>query len=197
MQFIGCGALQRIIGKIIMPDVGILMSVSALNSAGKTPPGVNDRMGAIEAGLAQQGHRPGSVAPPVFSRQLPWEKANYGTSAATVVGLAPGVIFSSCYPTMAALGNLTTTIPIIYAGLFNANAAQQFGTDPDAYYFMNVAKGASNNITGFVSHQFEVCEQWPALLALIAPTVTDAAVLYEAAGSGITQYDAVVKNARA
>jgi putative ABC transport system substrate-binding protein len=179
-----------------MPDVGILMSVSALTSSGGTPPGVTDRVNAIVAGLTQQNQGTAVVAPPVFCRQNPWDPVNYGSGATNVVKLSPSVIFSSCYPTMAQLANLTTTIPIVYAGLFNANAAQQYQSQRDlnAYYFVNVGGGQNNNITGFVSHQFEVCQQWPVFLARIAPTVTNAVVLYETGGSGVQQYNEIVAN---
>jgi putative ABC transport system substrate-binding protein len=77
---------------------------------------------------------------------------------------------------MRALSSLTRQIPIVYAGLFNPQAADIHPKDPDSYYFR---QDGNDNVTGFVSHDFNVCQQWPIFLKRIAPALTHAAVIYE------------------
>jgi len=179
VKLIASDSNKSLWGGTIMVDIGILMSMSALDSSGGPSVGVADRITAITAGLTQTG-RINALRPSQHTRQNPWDPANTGAAAASVVNAVPPptAIFSSCYPTMTALAQVTTTIPIVYAGLFNPTAADTHGGNPNSYYFSHP------NVTGFVSHEFDVCRQWPVLLKTIAPTVTQALVIYESVPPG-------------
>jgi len=144
------------------PLIGILMSIAA-----------NDSDAAVRREAILQGlNRKDVQIVSAFARQNRWDSADYATAAANLISLGPRAVFSSCWPTMRQLAAATRTIPIVYAGLFNQDAATN-----NAYNF-------AGNVTGFVSHQFDVCPQWPQLLQAIAPGLTQAAVIYEDSAPG-------------
>src|SRR5262249_42780875 len=89
-------------------------------------------------------------------------------------------------PTMTALARATASaqpdenrrIPIVYAGLFNKDGqASRYDFAP--------------NVTGFVSHEFDVCKKWPDYLRKVAPRVSKAAVIHESTSGGSNQVQAI------
>jgi putative ABC transport system substrate-binding protein len=160
------------------PLVGILMSIAESDRE------VSSRREAILQGLG----RTNMQITLRFGRKKPESNlCDYELVAKELVALKPDALFSSCYPTMVALATETAKaaeaggelIPIVYAGLFNKDGQE------GGYSF-------AENVTGFVSHEFDVCKKWKSLLHEIAPRLTQAAVIYESASTGGTnQYNAV------
>src|SRR5262249_29876218 len=54
-----------------------------------------------------------------------------------------------------------------------------------------------DNVTGFVSHEFDVCELWPQVLCELDPRVDRVAVIYESISSGgNAQFEGVKRGAK-
>jgi putative ABC transport system substrate-binding protein len=99
-----------------------------------------------------------------------------------LVALSPEVLFSSGAATVAPLLQVTRTVPIIFAGV----------VDPVGAGFVDTLARPGGNATGFILFEYSLGGKWLELLKQIAPGVTRAAVIRDAAlSSGTGQFGAV------
>ena len=94
-----------------------------------------------------------------------------------LVALAPDVILAQSSSPVASLQQVTSTVPIVFAGV----------TDPVGAGYVDSLARPGGNITGFASFDYSMSGKWLQLLKDIAPDVTRVAVLPDpstAAGPG-------------
>jgi putative ABC transport system substrate-binding protein len=91
-------------------------------------------------------------------------------SAAQLVAFAPDVILATSSPALAALQQVTRTVPIVFASV----------VDPVGGGFVANLARPGGNITGFTLFEYGLSGKWPEFLKQIAPGVTRAAVLRDA-----------------
>ena len=102
--------------------------------------------------------------------------------AAELAALAPDVILTSGSATLGALQQATRTVPIVFSLI----------PDPVAAGFVNSLSRPGGNVTGFMQAEYSFSGKWVELLKQIAPNVTRAAVLRDAAiTTGIGQFSAI------
>ena len=155
-----------------MRRIGVLMLTAADDPEGQA------RIAAFHQGLQELGWTVGRNAR-IDAR---WGAVDADSSrryAAELVGLAPDVILAAASPAVAALQQTTRTIPIVFASV----------ADPVGAGFVETLAHPGGNITGFSLFEYTLSGKWLELLKEIAPGVTRAAVLRDAAvGSGVGQY---------
>lgn len=159
------------------PLIGILMSIAESDRE------ASSRREAILEGLGRTNLR---IITRFGRKNSDDSLASYDDLAKDLVRRKPVALFSSCLPTMRALRTATVEdqaeeskrIPIVYAGLFSK-------TGQTSHYDFG------GNVTGFVSHEFDVCKRWPGYLSKIARRVRKAAVIRENTQGGISQYRAI------
>jgi len=155
-----------------MRRIGVLMNVAADDPEGQA------RIAAFHQGLQEWGWTLGRNA----RIDVRWGAVDADSSrryAAELVGLAPDVILASASAATAALQQTTRTIPIVFTTV----------ADPVGAGFVETLAHPGGNITGFSLYEFTLSGKWLELLKEIAPGVTRAAVLRDAAlGSGVGQY---------
>jgi putative ABC transport system substrate-binding protein len=96
-----------------------------------------------------------------------------------LVALAPEVILANSIPALAPLLQATHTVPIVFAAV----------ADPVGAGLIESMAHPGGNATGFVQFEYTLSGKWLELLKEIAPSVTRAAVLRDAAiPSGIGQF---------
>jgi hypothetical protein len=99
-----------------------------------------------------------------------------------LVGLTPDVILATASPTVAALQNVTRTVPTVFAR----------AVDPVGAGFVDSLARPGGNATGFVLFEYGMGVKWLELLKEIAPNVTRVAVLRDPAiAAGIGQFGAI------
>ena len=99
--------------------------------------------------------------------------------AEELVALAPDVIFASGSPGIGSALQATRTIPIVFAIV----------PDPVGAGYVQSLSQPGGNATGFMMFEYSLCAKWLALLKEIAPGVTRAAVLRDAAiAAGVGQF---------
>jgi putative tryptophan/tyrosine transport system substrate-binding protein len=102
--------------------------------------------------------------------------------AEELVALSPEVLFSSGAATVAPLLQVTRTVPIIFAGV----------VDPVGAGFVDTLARPGGNATGFILFEYSLGGKWLELLKQIAPGITRAAVIRDAALSlGTGQFGAI------
>ena len=95
----------------------------------------------------------------------------YRTIAAELVALAPDVVVALGYSTVSALQKASRSVPIVFANV----------TDPVGGSLIASLARPGGNITGFTTSEFGFSGKWLELLKEIAPRVTRAAVMRDAA----------------
>src|SRR6266498_1599873 len=99
--------------------------------------------------------------------------------ASELAALAPDVILSSGTASLAPLLQATRTVPIVFVNV----------ADPVGAGFVDSLSRPGGNTTGFMQFEYSLSGKWLELLKQIAPGVTRAAVLRDAAlTSGIGQF---------
>jgi len=155
--------------------IGILLPAAADHSEYQA------RVGVFLQGLAQLGWTIGRNVR-IDSRWATTNHAELRRHAEELVALAPDVILA---PGASALGPLlqaTRTVPIVFP----------FVIDPVGAGFVDSLARPGGNATGFISFEYSLAGKWLELLKEIAPRVTRAAVLRDAAvASGIGQFGAI------
>ena len=102
--------------------------------------------------------------------------------AAELVALAPDVILASGSPSVAALQQVTRSVPIVFASV---------GDPVGAGYVASLARPGGNT-TGFTVFEYGLSGKWLELLKEVAPGVRRAAVIRDAGvASGIGQFGAI------
>jgi ABC-type uncharacterized transport system substrate-binding protein len=105
-----------------------------------------------------------------------WATANAAEirrHAAELVALAPDVILASGTSTVGPLLQATRTVPIVFPNM----------GDPVGGGFVDSLARPGGNATGFMSYEYTLSGKWLELLKQIAPGVTRAAVIRDAAVS--------------
>jgi putative tryptophan/tyrosine transport system substrate-binding protein len=103
-------------------------------------------------------------------------------SAAELVASAPDALLANTTPAVATLQQATTTVPIVFVGLI----------DPVGAGIVASLARPGGNTTGFALFEYGISGKWLALLKEIAPGVTRAAVLRDAAtAAGTGQLGAI------
>src|SRR5262249_43577219 len=103
-----------------------------------------------------------------------WARANAAEirrHAAELVALAPDVIVASGTSTVGPLLQATRTVPIVFPNI----------GDPVGGGFVDSLARPGGNATGFMSYEYTLSGKWLELLKEIAPGVTRAAVIRDAA----------------
>jgi putative ABC transport system substrate-binding protein len=158
-----------------MRHIGVLMSFAA------DDPESQARLTAFAQGLQESGWSDGRNVR-IDYRWSAGENERYRRNAAELVALKPDVILASGGASVAALQQVTRTVPIVFAQV----------TDPvGAGYVASLAR-PGGNATGFTQFEFGISGKWLELLKQIAPQVTRAAVIRDpTVGAGIGQLAAI------
>ncbi len=99
--------------------------------------------------------------------------------AEELVALTPDVILAQASASLGSLLQATRTVPIVFVIV----------PDPVGAGFVKSLSRPGGNATGFMMFEYSLCGKWPELLKEIAPSVTRAAVLRDAAiPAGIGQF---------
>jgi putative ABC transport system substrate-binding protein len=107
--------------------------------------------------------------------------------AAELVALAPDVILASGTLSVAALQNVTRTLPIVFVQV----------SDPVGAGFVDTLARPGGNTTGFMIFGYSLSGKWLELLKQIEPRLTRAAVLRDSANpAGIAQFGAIQATAQ-
>lgn len=157
--------------------IGVLVGVSA------DDPDAHALYGAFLQGLQQLGWTEGHNLH-IDSRWAAGNADDARKYAAELVALTPDVILAIGV-TVEPLLHATHTIPIVFTIV----------PDPVGSGFVNSLSRPGGNATGFMMFEYSLCGKWLELLKEIAPGVTQAAVLRDAAtAAGIGQF-AVIQSA--
>jgi putative ABC transport system substrate-binding protein len=155
-----------------MRRIGILMSQSA------DDPDARAYMAAFQQGLAQSGWADGRNV----RIDIRWSAsdANLGRRyAVELVALAPDVILASGGAILEPLRKATSSVPVVFTIV----------ADPVGAGFVDSLAEPGGNVTGFMNFEYSIGGKWAELLKQIAPDVTRAGVLRDAAiVSGIGQF---------
>ena len=154
-----------------MRRIGVLMNLTADDPEGQA------RIAAFHKGLQEWGWTLGRNA----RIDVRWGAFDADSSrhyATELVALAPEVIVASASAAMGALQQMRT-VPIVFVSVI----------DPVGAGFVESLARPGGNVTGFTNFEYGLSGKWLELLKEIAPSVTRAAVLREAAiASGVGQY---------
>jgi putative tryptophan/tyrosine transport system substrate-binding protein len=106
--------------------------------------------------------------------------------AAELAALAPDVILAAGSPSVAALQQVTRTLPIVFVHV----------TDPVGAGFVDTLARPGGNTTGFMLLEYSSSGKWLELLKQIAPQMTRAGVLRDPANpAAIAQFGAIQASA--
>jgi putative ABC transport system substrate-binding protein len=152
--------------------VGVLMNLAADDPQGQA------RVGAILQGLAQSGWTDGRNVR-IDTRWAAGNANDIRRHAAELAALAPDVIVAHGSATAGPLLQATRTVPIVFA----------YVPDPVGAGYVESLARPGGNATGFIAFEYSLSAKWLELLKQIAPGVTRAAVLRDAAiTAGIGQF---------
>ena len=143
-----------------MRRIGVLMPLSA------NDPEAQARVAVFFQGLQELGWSVGSNV----TIDIRWSADNNADArkyATELIALAPDVILASATPTVAALFQMTRTVPIVFTNV----------ADPVGSGFVDSLARPGGNITGFTVSEYSMAGKWLQLLKEIAPGVTRAGVL--------------------
>ena len=147
-----------------MRRIGVLMNLASDDAEGQA------RLAAFHQGLQQLGWTVGRNVQIDYR----WGAGNADRIrkfAAELVALAPDVILSAGSPSVAALQQATRSVPIVFVLV----------VDPVSSGFVDSLARPGGNITGFAWAEYSIGGKWLELLKEIAPGMTRAAVIRDAA----------------
>src|SRR6516164_9600253 len=158
-----------------MRRIGVLMNLAANDPQGHA------RVAAFLQGLQQLGWVDGRNLR-IDTRWGAGDADSFRRYAAELVALAPEVILASGFPSAAALQQVTSSVPVVFVLVI----------DPVGAGFIESLARPGGNFTGFTLYEFSTSGKWLELLKEIAPQVTRAAVLRDAALTlGTAQFSAI------
>jgi putative ABC transport system substrate-binding protein len=158
-----------------MRRIGVLVNLASDDREAQT------RLAAFQQGLQQLGWTVGSNLR-IDYRWGAGDANRIRAFAAELVTLAPDVILSTGTPSAAALQQSTRTIPIVVVTV----------VDPVGSGFVDSLARPGGNITGFTDFDYSIGGKWLELLKQVAPRVTRAAVIRDAAlAAGGGQFGAI------
>lgn len=163
--------------------IGVLMGV-AHDSEGRA------RVGAFQEAIAKLGWAEGRNLR-VDYRWAAGDPKLVKSYAAELVAMAPDLILANSTPVVATLKQMTTTIPIVFAQVF----------DPLGSGLVASLARPGANITGFTNFEFSMSTKWLEIIKEIAPAVRRVAVVFNPktatyAGSLVTPMEAVASQFR-
>jgi putative ABC transport system substrate-binding protein len=147
-----------------MRRIGVLMNLASDDAEGQA------RLAAFHQGLQQLGWTVGRNVQIDYR----WGAGNADRIrkfAAELVALAPDVILSAGSPSVAGLQQATRSVPIVFVLV----------VDPVSSGFVDSLARPGGNITGFARAEYSIGGKWLELLKEIAPGMTRAAVIRDAA----------------
>jgi len=155
--------------------IGVLMTLAADDPEGQA------RLRAFVQGLQELGWTDGRNVR--FDYRWPAGDAErIRRYAAELVALAPDVILAGGGAVVPSLLQATRTVPIVFTQT----------PDPVGAGFVNSLARPGGNVTGFTTYEYGISAKWLELLKEIAPHVTRAAVIRDAAiASGTGQWGAL------
>ena len=158
-----------------MRRIGVLIPTTADDA------GYQARMGAFHQGLALLGWTIGRNVR-IDIRWGAGDADRFRKYAAELVALAPDVILAGGGAVVPSLLQATRTVPIVFTQT----------PDPVGAGFVNSLARPGGNVTGFTIFEYGISAKWLELLKEIAPHVTRAAVIRDAAiASGTGQWGAL------
>jgi putative ABC transport system substrate-binding protein len=158
-----------------MRRIGVLMSTGADDPEGQA------RLAAFQQGLQQLGWTVGRNVR-IDSRWPAGDSERLRRYAAELVALSPDVILATGSAATGPLLQATRTVPIVFVIV----------PDPVGAGFVNSLSRPGGNATGFIQFEYGISGKWLELLKQIAPAVTRAAILRDAAiSAGIGQFGAI------
>ena len=128
------------------------------------------RRAAFQQGLQQLGWIDGRNVR-IIARWGAGDADRIRSSAAELVAIAPDVILATSSPALAASQHATRTVPIVFTSV----------VDPVGGGFVDSLTRPGGNTTGFALFEYGLSGKWLEILKQIAPGVTRAAVLRDAA----------------
>ena len=143
-----------------MRRIGALMALSANVKEAQA------RVAAFLQGLQELGWSDGRNV----TIDIRWSAGNNADArkyAMEVVALASDVILANTSYAVASLQHVTSTVPIVFAGV----------ADPVGAGYVDSLARPGSNITGFTDFDYSISGKWLQLLKEIAPGVTRVAVL--------------------
>jgi len=150
-----------------MRRIGVFMDLAEDDPEGQ------GRVAALKRGLQDLGWIEGRNLH-IEHRWAAGQAARMKPLAAELISLAPEVIVSSGSPTLAALQEATSTIPLVFGQV----------NDPVAAGFVDSLARPGGNITGFSAFEYAMGGKWLGTLTEIAPNIARVAVLRDP-GSGV------------
>ena len=158
-----------------MRRVGVLMGPAADDPEGQA------RIAAFLQGLQQLGWTEGRNVR-IDTRWATAKADNIRRYAAELIALAPDVILATGSAILAPLLQATRAVPIVFVHV----------PDPVGAGFVDSLAQPGGNATGFINFEYGISGKWLELLKEIAPGVTRAAVIRDAAiTAGIGQWGAI------
>jgi ABC-type uncharacterized transport system substrate-binding protein len=175
----GAAAAWPLAARAQQPDrmrrIGVLLPASSDDAEFQV------RVGAFLQGLGQMGWVLGRNLR-IDTRWATTDVADIRRHAAELVALAPDVILAHGVSTVGPLLQATRTVPIVFP----------VAGDPVAAGFVESLGRPGGNVTGFMTVEYSMGGKMVELLKQIAPSVTRAAVIRDAANtSGIGQVGAI------
>ncbi len=144
----------------VVRRIGIMMNLAADDPEGQA------RVAAFLQGLQEAGWAVGRNA----QIDIRWGMGNAErsrTNATELVALTPDVVFATTFPTVAALQQVTSAVPIVFAGVI----------DPVGAGLVASLARPGGNTTGFAGFEYGLSAKWLELLKQVAPRLTRVAVL--------------------
>ena len=158
-----------------MRRIGVLMTLAADDPEGQA------RLRAFVQGLQELGWTDGRNVR-IDYRWPAGDAERIRSYAAELVALAPDVILAGGGAAVPSLLQATRTVPIVFTQT----------PDPVGAGFVNSLARPGGNVTGFTLFEYGISAKWLELLKEIAPRVTRAAVIRDAAiASGTGQWGAL------
>jgi putative tryptophan/tyrosine transport system substrate-binding protein len=158
-----------------MRRVGVLMPTAADDTEGQA------RIAAFLQGLQQWGWTVGGNMR-VDIRWTAGDAERIRKAVTEIVALAPDVIFANTTAIVGPLLQATRTVPIVFAVV----------ADPVGAGYVNSLARPGGNATGFTTFEYGIAGKWLELLKQLAPSVTRAAVMRDAAiSTGLGLFGAI------
>jgi putative tryptophan/tyrosine transport system substrate-binding protein len=133
--------------------------IAFLHALAENDPEAQERVAVLREGLARLGWTERNVR--IEQRFAEADSAQTQAYAGELVGSAPDVIVASSTPALAALKQVTSTIPIVFFVV----------SDPAGQGFVASLARPGGNITGFSFVDFLMLGKWLEVLKEIAPSV--------------------------